>query len=463
MGGGVKCIYIDPPYNTGSDGFNYNDNFNHSTWLTFIKNRLELAKKLLADDGVIFVQCDDNEQAYLKVLMDEIFGRENFINTISVRSSTASGLKTAHRNRTIIKTKDYILVYSKNNDNILLKPQYVKKEKWDTHYDSFFDRNSMKVLKLVDIMIEKKLLKKGETLKDIDLNNREHKKFYLENSDNIFRKAPEMPKAEKERSKNNRDQIISYESDGVIQYAINGNRFSFLKQTVKEILNNSILEEEISNLLCDFWADIDFQNTQNQGGVDFSNAKKPEQLIYRILDMTTKPNDLVLDFHLGSGTTVAVAHKMGRRYIGIEQMDYIEDIAVERMKKVIAGEQGGISKALNWKGGGSFVYCELKENAQSLLTEIDKATAENISEIKEKIYADNRVVPYISSEELKNKNEDFIKLDLGAKKKILRDIVDKNKLYVNYSDMEDEEYAVSEEDKIFTNSFYNLKKGDRNE
>lgn len=456
-GGGVKCIYIDPPYNTGSDGFNYNDKFNHSTWLTFMKNRLELAKKLLTDDGIIFVQCDDNEQAYLKVLMDNIFGRENFVNTISIRSSTPSGLKTTHRNRTIIKTKDYILVYSKSNDNILLKPQYVKKEKWDTHYDSFFDRNSMKVLKLVDVMIEKKLLKKGESLKEIDLNNKEHKKFYLENSDNIFRKAPEMPKAEKERSKNNRDQIISYESDGVIQYAINGNRFSFLKQTVKEILNNSILEEDISNLLCDFWNDIDFQNTQNQGGVDFANAKKPEQLIYRILDMTTKPNDLVLDFHLGSGTTAAVAHKMGRRYIGIEQMDYIESITVERLKKVIAGEQGGISKALNWKGGGSFVYCELKENSYILLNKIKEATEENIKKVKDEIYKDERIIPYITREELEKANKDFENLKLEDKKKILIDLVDKNKLYINYSDMKDEEYSISENEKIFTNSFY---KGD---
>ena len=315
----------------------------------------------------------------------------------------------------------------------------------------------MKVLKLVDVMIEKKLLKKGESLKEIDLNNKEHKKFYLENSDNIFRKAPEMPKAEKERSKNNRDQIISYESDGVIQYAINGNRFSFLKQTVKEILNNSILEEDISNLLCDFWNDIDFQNTQNQGGVDFANAKKPEQLIYRILDMTTKPNDLVLDFHLGSGTTAAVAHKMGRRYIGIEQMDYIESITVERLKKVIAGEQGGVSKALNWKGGGSFVYCELKENSYILLNKIKEATEENIKKVKDEIYKDERIIPYITREELEKANKDFENLKLEDKKKILIDLVDKNKLYVNYSDMEDEEYSISENEKIFTNSFY---KGD---
>ncbi|GAA7807656.1 hypothetical protein JP0180_09020 [Helicobacter pylori] len=120
----VKCIYIDPPYNTGNDSFNYNDNFNHSSWLVFMKNRLEVAREFLSDDGVIFVQCDDNEQAYLKVLMDEIFLRENFVNCIAILSSTPSGVKTAHRNKTIIKTKDYLLVYAKNSLLIQLKPQY---------------------------------------------------------------------------------------------------------------------------------------------------------------------------------------------------------------------------------------------------------------------------------------------------------------------------------------------------
>src|SRR5574344_1251472 len=122
--GKVKLIYIDPPYNTGNDSFKYNDNFNHSTWLTFMKNRLEVAREFLRDDGVIFVQCDDNEQAYLKVLMDEIFNKCNFLNSIAIRSSTPSGLKTAHRDKTIIKTKDYILVYSKYLKKINIKPQY---------------------------------------------------------------------------------------------------------------------------------------------------------------------------------------------------------------------------------------------------------------------------------------------------------------------------------------------------
>lgn len=360
--GKVKLIYIDPPYNTGNDSFKYNDNFNHSTWLTFMKNRLEVAKDFLSDYGVIFVQCDDNEQAYLKVLMDEIFHKENFLNSIAIRSSTPSGLKTAHRDKTIIKTKDYILVYSKYLKKINIKPQYIKKERWDTHYNLFFDKDNMVSKKLIDIMIQKKLLPENSKLTDLNINDKNHREFYIKYADCIYRTAPEMPKEQKNISLNNKNKIISYyDGEGNVQYALNGNRFSFLSQTLKPVLVGCSIENDISNLLCDFWSDIDFQNTQNQGNVNFENAKKPEQLLYRIIDMVTNNNDIVMDFNLGSGTTCAVAHKMGRKYIGIEQMDYIKNITVERLKKVIDGEQGGISKALNWKGGGDFVYTELKQ------------------------------------------------------------------------------------------------------
>lgn len=181
---------------------------------------------------------------------------------------------------------------------------------------------------------------------------------------------------------------------------------------------------------------------------------KPENVISFLLQATTKENDLILDYFSGSGTTCSVAHKMGRRYIGIEQMDYIEDITVERMKKVIDGEQGGISKAVNWQGGGSFVYCELLENASSLIEKIQSASEDTIFEIKSKIYDDERIIPYITREELRKADQEFNSLELEEKKKALISLVDKNKLYVNYSDMEDESYAVSESDKTFTKSFY---------
>ena len=138
--GKVKCIYIDPPYNTQNDSFNYNDSFNHSTWLTFMKNRLELARKLLREDGSIFVQCDDNEQAYLKVLMDGIFISENFVNCITVKMSTPSGLKMSHVNKKILKTKEYILVYAKNKELLHLNPQYIEKSDYDWEYSHYIEK-----------------------------------------------------------------------------------------------------------------------------------------------------------------------------------------------------------------------------------------------------------------------------------------------------------------------------------
>ena len=181
---------------------------------------------------------------------------------------------------------------------------------------------------------------------------------------------------------------------------------------------------------------------------------KPEELIKAILKIVTNPSDLVLDFHLGSRTTAAVAHKMGRRYIGVEQMDYIQDITVERLKKVLEGEQGGISKVQNWHGGGSFVYCELKEDANTLITTIQNATEDTIESVKASIYADERIVPYLTKQELADADKDFENLTLEEKKQALIKLVDKNKLYVNASDMDDESYHVSDDDKKFTKSFY---------
>ena len=187
--------------------------------------------------------------------------------------------------------------------------------------------------------------------------------------------------------------------------------------------------------------------------LNFSYSK-PESVIAFLLQATTSEDDLILDYFAGSGTTCAVAHKMGRRYIGIEQMDYIEDCTVKRMKKVIDGEEGGISKIVDWQGGGSFLYCEFLENANVLIEKIQVATESDISTIKESIYSDERIVPYITREGLNKADEDFETLSLEDKKKALISLVDKSKLYVNYSDMEDQTFKVSKSDKIFTKSFY---------
>lgn len=365
--GKVKCIYIDPPYNTKNDSFNYNDSFNHSTWLTFMKNRLELARKLLREDGTIFVQCDDNEQAYLKVLMDSIFGMNNFQAEIVWVLEGASGYKSLVNN--YVRGHESILFYSKSN---------------------YFNFN----------------------------------KIYLPYSEKQIKRFSKLDDS--------------------------GRRYKPITKT-----RRLYLDEAKGVPLTDVWTDIaSFQTIVNSPERTGFDTQKPEKLIERIIETLTTTHDLVLDFHLGSGTTAAVAHKMGRRYIGVEQMDYIQDITVERLKKVLEGEQGGISKSQNWHGGGSFVYCELKEDANTLITTIQNATEDTIESVKASIYADERIVPYLTKQELADADKDFENLTLEEKKQALIKLVDKNKLYVNASDMDDESYHVSDDDKKFTKSFY---------
>lgn len=172
--------------------------------------------------------------------------------------------------------------------------------------------------------------------------------------------------------------------------------------------------------------------------------------------MTTNPGDIVLDFHLGSGTTTAVAHKMGRKYIGIEQIDSQIELIFKRLSKVINGDQTGISKAVDWQGGGSFVYCELMENGNEIIREIENADENTIKDIKAKIYKDERIIPYITTGELEKVDNEFEKLSIEDKKKALIKIVDKNKLYVNYSDIDSADFDISEADKKFTKSFYEV-------
>ena len=415
----IKCIYIDPPYNTGSDSFKYNDKFNHSAWLTFMKNRLELAKKLLSNDGFIFVQIDDNEQAYLKVLMDEIFGREKFIGTIVYRRRKSQA--NLSKNLSIIH--EYILIYKKSE---------------------------------------------LATLNNI-LNNTDSKDY--KNPDNDIRGAYKtMPCTNKGgslytiTSPNGKKITDEWRfKEETFYELLNDNRIVFPKKgegkpRYKLFLSEKNLKGVIVN---SWWDDVATNQDANKDlkelfGKNIFDYPKSEDLIKKIIEISTKENDTILDYHLGSGTTCAVAHKMGRKYIGIEQMNYVEDISVKRLSKVIEGEQTGISKALNWMGGGSFVYCELLENANLIINKINLATENNIFEVKEEIYSDERIIPYVTREELKKADENFRCLSLEEKKMALINIVDKNKLYVNYSDIEDETFEITENDKKFSESFYKI-------
>ncbi len=473
----VKLIYIDPPYNTGNDAFKYNDSFSHSTWLTFMKNRLEVAHKFLKRDGLIFIHIDDVEESYLKILCDEIFGREKFVNTIAVKSSTPSGIKTAHKDKTIIKQKDFILVYKKS-DSVKIKPQYTKRENWDTHFSRILDKDENGkyiLLNLKDILIKEGILNKSNTLNDLDINDKKFKKFYLKNADKICQSAAHKNKEiDKISRKEYPDAVyVNYENDKIKGFYYNGRQLQPLSYSLNEIIVNKEITKDFSMLLCDFWSDIDFQNTQNEGGgISFPAGKKPELLLYRIIDMASKPDDIVLDFFAGSGTTGAVAHKMNRQYILIEQMDYIKDLPEARLKKVIGiktkktnelhekieFDTGGISKALKWKGGGSFIYTELKQYNQAFINQIETAkTTNELIAIWEEMKIHSFLNYNVDIKKHDENIEEFKTLEIQIQKEHLLKLLNKNQLYVNLSSIDDEDFKVSDENKKLTNEFYEIK------
>jgi adenine-specific DNA-methyltransferase len=453
--GRIKLIYIDPPFNTENDSFKYNDTFNHSTWLTFMMNRLEIAKKLLSDDGLIFIHLDQIEEAYLKLVCDEVFTRENYVNTITVKSSTPSGTKTAHRDKTIIKQKDFILVYRKSSQ-ARFNPQYKRKEKWDTHFNYFLDRDEEIISSFLDVLKSQNILSKKATLNDFDINNKSHRKFYLDNKDFICQTQSHKNEELKLRSKKLKDKVLFVNKDDENEVMFyNGRQLTPLTKSVHEVIFDGKITDDFGMLLCDFWDDIDFQNTQNEGGVSFTNGKKPEELLYRIINMSTNEGDTVLDFFVGSGTTSCVAHKMNRKYIGIEQMDYIQDLPYVRLKKVIEGEQGGVSKSLDWIGGGSFIYGELMEHNQLFIKKIQEAKSKEVILVIWDEMLDKAFISYQFDKDIFNKSlEAFKTASLETMQHYLIEVLDKNQLYVNFSEIEDKAFNVSKEDKALNYSFY---------
>jgi len=444
--GKVKLIYIDPPYNTGNDEFKYNDAFNHSSWLVFMKNRLEAARILLKDEGVIFVQCDDNEQAYLRVLMDEVFERDNFVNTISLRVSPPEGVKTTHASKTILKEKEYLHVYVKNRQKLVIKPIYVKADIWDTHYSSYIGNIEEPIEKWRSIPLSQKLEREKLIA---DLNNKKFVRWIIKNSERIFQLIDSGKYKHIEKYRKDKFQ---WTDDGKI-IIYRGRKVHFLSEGLKETDEGLTL----GRLLCDFWKDISFNNLFQEGGVSLIGGKKPEKLIKRILEMFTTTNDIVLDFFMGTGTTCAVAHKMGRQYIGIEQLDYGKNSAVVRLKNVINGDQTGISKSVGWKGAGDFVYMELAKWNENFVDEIKKAkSGKELQKLwetmKEKAHLSYKVDIAAFDKNVK----DFTDLSLENQKRFLLECLDKNHLYVNYSEIDDEEYGVSAEDKKLNKEFYKV-------
>ena len=458
--GQIKLIYIDPPYNTETDSFVYNDKFSHSTWLTFMKNRIEVAKELLRSDGAILVHCDFNEESYLKVLLDEALGRNNYLNTISIRDSHPSGLKLSSKAKTIIKTKSSVLVY-RVSSQLCINPAYQVRDEWDVHFNIFLDVNKdgIKKYSLQEYLKIKKIISSESFKLDEDaLKNVDFKKFAFKNRDYIFQSTKEIPKEAKEKSLKNRDVVISYRDN---QYAYNGRRLSPLSKSINNVGFDGYYTEDFGKLVCDFWDDIDFNNSQGEGGVSLASGKKPEYLLARLITIFTSKEHIVLDFHAGCGTTCAVAHKMGRQWIGIEQLDYAENNPDARLKKVINGDDTGISKYIKWEGGGSFIYLELAKWNEKVKEEINKA--ENLKALEilfdsfyEKYFLNYNVKIKDFKEKIIKENN-FKKLTLAEQKRMFLTMLDLNQMYVQESEMSDKRFGISKEDQKLTKEFYKNK------
>ncbi|GAA6912393.1 hypothetical protein VN0370_07980 [Helicobacter pylori] len=432
----VKCIYIDPPYNTGNDSFNYNDNFNHSSWLVFMKNRLEIAREFLSDDGVIFVQCDDNEQAYLKVLMDEIFGRDNFVSCF-VWEKTSNSLS-----RIRIKT-EYILCYEQTKFGLIFNGD-VAEEGQD--FPILNEVNNKRTLQFPPNSIYFKTFKgvikptkfnKMELIDDLRIVNKTNSNMVRINA----------------KFKWTQDKLDDEIKEGTT-FVIKSDEFSmrYIRKGDREVKASNVFSAECgvtTNIKATSEIKVLFANSNT----DLFSTPKPEALISRILEISTNENDLVLDFFAGSGTTCAVAHKMKRRYIGIEQMDYIETITKERLKKVIEGEQGGISKKCGFKGGGSFVYTELKEVNLEIKKQI--LNAKSASECL-KIFNDlnERFLKRTDCKIDEIDSEEFQNLDLNEQKRICCASLDSNEDYLNLGDIDEDVWEIDEITKKYNEIFY---------
>lgn len=426
--GKVKLIYIDPPYNTGKDSFKYNDRYNRSTWLTFMKNRLEIAKELMTDDGTIWINIDSNESHYLKVLMDSIFGENNFIADVIWNHTKQS----KNDERFFSRHYNHLLVYSKDKDS--LTPFKLPRTEEDNKNYKNPDNDP------------KGLWRSGDVRSP---NLRPTLKFNITAPDGTVIKPPNngwrWSKETVEEKIKTKEIIFKPDNSGIIRKIYLADQVGRTPENIWYSSETGTTREANAELKALF-------------GSSVFSTPKPERLLQRIIQLGSNENDIVLDFFMGSATTQAVAMKMKRQFIGIEQMEYIETVSIPRLKKVIEGEQGGISKDVGWTSGDNFIYAELYQLNQKYVDNILKANSNEeieslIEIIKECAFLDFK----INIDKVTNAHSDFALLSLDEKKKVLIKTLDSNQLYLSYSEINDKQYDLPESVKQFNNSFYNQK------
>jgi adenine-specific DNA-methyltransferase len=466
----VKLIYIDPPYYFHSqkkeDTFAYNSNFKLSTWLTFMRNRLLVAKELLADDGAIFVQVSDDGVAELHLLMKEVFNTEqnNFINKITLRTKSPSGFASV--NPGVFETAEYIISFAKNKSKWSYNRQYIPcdyDENYNLYIENYNDNFSDWVVKdlkrhVLDINCYETEEIAIEQIGQLALTNLIGA-FALENAEKVFQSTAISNKAGKkivearDITKNNNEIMKLERDDNYTVYVSKGREMAFYSKKVRDVDGKKTPTILLSNI----WTDISYEGISAEGGVTLKKAKKPEKLLKRIIEMASNEGDIVLDYFLGSGTTCAVAHKLNRKFIGIEQLDYGKNDSFIRLKKVVDGDKTGISKEVNWQGGGSFVYCELAELASKYSDRIEQAkNSEELAAIWNDLKESSNLSYKVDPKSFDKNIQSFDELTLEDQKGFLIEVIDKNQLYVNYSEIDDEANGISELDKKYNKQFYGV-------
>ena len=444
--GKVKLIYIDPPYyfrkSTSADTFKYNSNFRLSTWLTFMRDRLECAKNLLQQSGTIWINIGDDGMHYLKTVADQVFGSEHFVGTIPRR--TRNGKSDVSFN--FSQDFDWLLVYT----NVDEKQKVIGRTVERTYYET--DDFPGKPWRLAD-------LTKQTTAKE-----RANSYFTMVDP----KTGKEYPSSEKRTWCVTKETFQSHYNRGYIVFPDDYDFLNISKPysrkfkyeddangKLSSVISDCQIQEFLKALLYDCKNETGNDEIDQLFGRDEFGYAKPENLVKTIIEVTTCEGDLVIDFFSGSGTTAAVAHKMGRRYIGCEQIDNQIELNKKRLRKVIEGEQGGISKSVGWQGGGSFVYCELAKANGKYADEIEQAeTSEQLKDIWGRMKATDYLNYKVDIKEVDANAESFDGLSLEDQKRFLIECLDKNLLYVALSDIDSNEYGVTEEDRRLTREFY---------
>jgi len=366
----IKLVYIDPPFNTGQAFEQYDDGLEHSIWLGMMYTRLHLLKSLLRRDGVIAIHLDDKEMAYCKTLADEVFGRNNYLNQIIVKANSPFGFK--HTSGQLFKSANYILLYAKDSSCFTPAKVFIERD-YDKAYKFVFenmDKDESKwtwrnINEVVAESLGFKNKRDAVGSKSKEEFEAEVFNYALNNSEKVFRTASVTGGARLkrattlEKSKADKKRIYRHPNDDMDYMFIGGERVLFYSERIVEVDGMKLP----GTIITDIWDDISWEGIAKEGGVVFPKAKKPEQLIKRLLDIATEPGDMILDSFAGSGTTGAVAHKMRRTWIMVEMGSQAKTHCQKRLKAVVDGtDKSGVTSEVNWKGGGGFKYFELGDS-----------------------------------------------------------------------------------------------------